>query len=438
MPKGKKSKGGKRKRGKARGSTGATRELLHTTVPKSAIEVKGHAHGMRVVGSEIVSEIVSTLLPNRKVLTLSPIVSDTFPKLTGYALQWERYKFRRVSLRYVPACPATQSGAVGIAIHTSFLGSISQVTNDMPEFASYEYSRAGTVAGPLRTPEWRTVDPEWFFTTSEISNDPLKTNQGSIAWLTRDSSSADNGKLAGYLVIDYDIEFMNNRPTQNRVAVSRNSGSQNVTGTSGPNVLDLGEWTNTIGTWLKEPSKSGTATDQTRSVWGDLAAGTTEYLLDLVFDVGSSSVDSNSSKAQSYTLTADGKVVVRAPKCPTTPRYVSWHPALAKKRPGRLTHEEAKLLFDTPETAGDFKVYLSAVNDVTMNVVTLWTASYAPGTGATAVEAAIEFELGDNVLPGVDEGQAIQVFASVYPTGTETRAITDFFTSLVPIYGGFQ
>lgn len=426
MPKrkGKSNKQGRKQPRNRQRPAGATRQLLATTIPRSAIEVKGHAHGMRIKGTEIVAEANSSVLAARQIRTLNPLVAGVFPKLTGYALQWERYRFLRVGLRYVPACPATQSGAIGIAVHTTYLGSLSQVSVNMPEFASFEYAAAGTVAGPLSAPVWRTVDPEWFFVSTEVTSDPLKTNQGSISWLTRDASSADNGKLAGYVVIDYDIEFANNRPTQNRVAVTVNDAPQEVKG-GDVSLIDLGSFTNEIGDWLLDKWYDAGGPDSTRSTWSDLAAGGTQYVLDWAFDVGGVTVESKAPTARWH-------------RCPTVPVWESYHPSLAKRRPGRVTHDDAKELFGDPATAGDITVTIQLANNTQGTSANLYNQAFSPGTGATSLTGMLEFSIDDGVLAGVDEGDEIQLAVKVFPTGSEVRLISDLVTCLAPVFKGFD
>lgn len=198
------------------------RLLLDSRIPKSSFRVSGGQAGMVIKGTEILDELRTSKIPLRQVVNLNPAAAGVFPRLSGFALQFERYRFRRLRLCYYPACPATRSGAVGLAIFTQYSPPNTGVPTFLPEFGSFEYAAVGTVASAMATPWWSTRDPEMFFTGSGglSALDPLKVYQASLAFVTRDALTTENELIAGYVSIEYEVEFFNFRPTIDKFALA--------------------------------------------------------------------------------------------------------------------------------------------------------------------------------------------------------------------------
>jgi len=182
-------------------------------VPLTAYSVKGTNQGAIVKGCELIARLETSQYATQFALPLNPTLAQLFPKLSPYASTWERFKFRDVRVRYHTAAPATRSGSIGIAVHTELVAP-GNVPVDPVLFGNYAYSSVGTIANSMTGKPWRNKDPEFFFTGSGTlaSLDPLKVFQGSVIACVAESSSGDSGLLAGYLSIEYVVEFRNSRP----------------------------------------------------------------------------------------------------------------------------------------------------------------------------------------------------------------------------------
>jgi hypothetical protein len=206
---------------------GTTRSILNGSLPKTYFNVKGSATGAVASGCEVVAKFNTSSSVTTFSMPLNPKIAQLFPKLSAYAGIWERFRFEDVRVTYHTGAPATRSGSIGIAVHTDII-STGDVPTDAVAFANWQYSRVGSIAESISSPNWRNKDPEFFFMSNPTGAalDPLKVFQGSVCAYIADSSTGDADLLAGYFSIEYVCRFQNARPAPQISAIW--SGSTEV------------------------------------------------------------------------------------------------------------------------------------------------------------------------------------------------------------------
>lgn len=435
---------GSKKNGKATSRSEEKRVLLNASIPRPRLSIRGDLRKTVVSGVEVIDQFVTSDTPVKTVVQLNPAQAQTFPRLSGFASQFEKYRFRRVRLHYHTGCPATRSGAIGLAIFTQPVSSDS-VPAFMPEFGSYEYSAVGTVATSLSTPWWVPKDPEFFYlgtgftplsgnSLTEITNaEPLKVYQASLAFLMRDAVSADSGLLAGYLSIEYEIEFLNLRPTVNKFILQGPPASkidnilawdpgQSVVSSTEPWVSLPQAVLGATGSWL---------IDKIESILGGNYLGRRGYM-DPARNVPYSST--LTGLCQGAVLSDDAKDLMEFPPLRReekgvviksramveevstyfNPKFCPWANTLERKK---------NIPTALPATAGDFRVQLNLYTpEGGLDVVGY--KDYSAGTGNVGVDFTVPYfvipAISDGTTENTSEGQCC-LFWTISPTGVETR-----------------
>jgi hypothetical protein len=149
---------------------------------------------------------------------VNPLDSVVFPVLSGIASSYERFRFKRLRLRYETGCPSTTAGQVALAWQVSPLDAVPQ---SLVEALSYEESTGGSVANnhlaQFRRISGRTDgDDEWYYTDPDDSlADPTKRFQGALIWaLEGGTATAALPVDAGILWLEYEVELSSLRPRQ--------------------------------------------------------------------------------------------------------------------------------------------------------------------------------------------------------------------------------
>lgn len=427
-----KKKNKKKNKNKMPSGGGRTfRGLMNGMIPKSSLSVSGNMDVMRVVGSEVIAEITTSQTAVVTQLGINPAIAQIFPKLSGLSLQFERYRFKRLRLNYFTACPATRSGAIGIALHTEF--SAFEPSTFMPEFASFAYAAVGAVSESFSTPWWTPKDPEHFFIGIDGLGviDPLKVYQGKIIGLTRDCVAADAKLIGGYLGIEYEVEFFNSRPTLNKVNVNLNANDQTMVG-GGNIIADVGYSVNTVGRWGETAVQNiNSSVGTVQRVWEDVQQGL--YLLDYIFNADAKTLEEKAvvrdgyvrvnqrsepdPPPESYTVTiwVDSKYVKKQPGWLEIPEHLK---GPRETKDGVLRHEPMG-----PEVAGDMTVSLYTFDEKTA-ATAVYNATFSGGTGAVSPTGVFSVTVPDS--------SHSWLFA-IAPTGTESRVVHDLFCGWAPI-----
>lgn len=434
------------------------RMLLNASVPRPRMGIRGDMRKTVVSGLEVVDQFVTSKIPKKIAVSLNPAQAQTFPRLSGFAGQFEKYRFKRIRLHYHTAAPATRSGALGLAVFTQ-VTTPGSIPNFMPEFGSYEYSAVGTVASNLTTPWWIPKDPEYFFIGYNGSSfgslvapeDPLKVFQGSLCFLTRDAVDADVGLLAGYLSIEYEVEFVNLRPSLNKfilqgppAAYLDSLGSwqpgQTVVVGGGNNIVNLPQTAlGQAGSWAIDKLAEwgiGAGSASLRG-YGDILRGIS-YVGTLAGAL--TSVAAESINVKDHFSIVDYPPLVRQTGFlkekkeqrelkvdipdPEIQTIVTWY---NPKYCGWLPESQMKILSPPvlPAVAGDVTVQLSVYNPEDASTDVVLSQNISGGTSAQTVSLSGTFTL-PAITDEQNDGSELSPFMywTIIPTGTESRTFS--------------
>jgi hypothetical protein len=139
---------------------------------------------------------------------LNPGNQSVFPWLATQAAGWERYRFRKLRVQYVPRCPTSTVGSVILAIDY-----------DAADEAPLNEARACSYYGAISSALWQDIDMSASVTAMSggmsskyvtpgvlASNLDIKTyNAGNLFVCTIDSPT--DGVAAGKLWVEYEVEF---------------------------------------------------------------------------------------------------------------------------------------------------------------------------------------------------------------------------------------
>jgi hypothetical protein len=335
------------------------RPLLRSDMPRSHLNVTGKDGTIVISGVEVMEQIRGTTEAKKYAFTLNPSITKVFPRLSGYSKQYEKYRFLSVKLRYHPACPATQSGAVGMLITTEYQPDVNEVPTFLPDLASYEFGAANTIANAFSTKAWVPRDKRYYWISGRLdSSSPLDINQGSMCFVTKDAGTDDNEKLAGYVSIEYQVEFVNAKPTEKQVINQYNQ--QQPVPPAGV-ILDQGNVTNEAGDWLSDSIEYLNSLYTSGSkVYGDIKTAHS-------YATGISALLS----AASAGLTTKTKSI----SFDDHARCVWFHPEHTKV--GRMLAEQGieQKLPPMPEAKGDYMLELRVFNNAVMGEVVLYAES---------------------------------------------------------------
>jgi hypothetical protein len=219
---------GKKKKGKL--STIVERNLLSSSIPRPYFKSTGDSDTVKVHGCEVIASIKNTGYNKFTALGIDPSNSNMFPRLAAMAKMYERFRFKKIRLRYHPGCPATRSGAVGLAIISDPTRSIDA---SLVELAAYKCSAVGPIPGSVETGWYRSKDPGWYVCKQSDDKygdvDPLKRFQGQIVFMTDHADTTDDGAFGGYISVEYEIELAHMRPMPDISGVLFSDSTREVT-----------------------------------------------------------------------------------------------------------------------------------------------------------------------------------------------------------------
>lgn len=205
---------------KAASVTQARPLVYATVVPKSSMSlnvVKSNSlDHIRVRGTEIIAQIPgSTGFTQQYAALINPLTPSMFPKLADIAALFEKWKVGPQGIRfsYVGQCPTTRSGVVAgyvetDASDTSTPSNVVQIINEQISASCPLYDRCSFTLG-------KSLDSNsWFYTQATPANNQSDRTgfAGKVYWYTNQTASADAASFAGFLTVDYDIEFTVFRP----------------------------------------------------------------------------------------------------------------------------------------------------------------------------------------------------------------------------------
>lgn len=180
--------------------------VARSSLPRPRFSVSSKGSEMHVSGHEVAMTLKTESSASTFQVDINPSVGSLFPRLAGFAAVFERYRFKRLRLNYHPGCPATRSGALGLYVRAN--ASNQTIPSSIPQLAGFDCSAVGAVGQPMSTPWFTLRDPQWYYVQKEDqAQDDDAKSPGSIGWYVADATSADDGTLAGYVSIEYEVEF---------------------------------------------------------------------------------------------------------------------------------------------------------------------------------------------------------------------------------------
>jgi hypothetical protein len=428
--------------------------LSNASVPRSSMTWESAGEGRLIVkGVELVRELNCHNEPSVEFsMVMNPLVME-MPRLQAISGGFEEFRFQRIRISYVPGCPATRSGVVMAAyiedpLARDPIGAI--------ETRAYETSFIGSVGIPMSSKMENEDQKIWWLThpvsvssdLGETFRDPTKRFQGKVVVSTSGAASADDGLLAGYLVVEYEVHLHSLRPARDEFAVFAHLGTdtQQVFTGGAADLLNVMEWPTlgqALGAWGWENSLStrpGVDASYQESFYLDAAA----WLFSLVESLGAAA-----SVEEKRVVSPRQRSILRPKISRNGTRYVTQNVRDVKMRSRGVSidvirgfgtveasdvdeHEVVwRASFEDgvapialtpvfertvmmPEAAGDI-VYDIIGQEADLDAgseTTLATTTFALGTGAVILEDATRVT---TTVPYV-------CYCRLTPTGVETRA----------------
>lgn len=216
-----------KRRKKKKTKTGGTGDRLVSKPATQSRVLVSHTPRMYTVGKNPVvyhRELINTVIGTSAfalnggfgggILSLNPMNTNLFPWLLAIATSYEKYRFRKLRITYVPVCGTNYIGRLGL-----FYDKDSQ--DDGPftrqDFASYSRS--------VDTPVWEEVsldaptDNSFRFLNDTSAVDRKLFDAGRFGWVTY---SCGNGDVDGDLYLEYEIELETPQPSLGTVSTTLN------------------------------------------------------------------------------------------------------------------------------------------------------------------------------------------------------------------------
>lgn len=138
-------------------------------------------------------------------LSLNPVNSNLFPWLLPVATSFEKYRFKRLRLSYVPLCSTAFVGRLGLFYD--------QDSQDVGPFTRQDF---GSFKDSVDTPVWKEVsldapsDGKFKFLNDTGAVDRKLFDAGRFGWVVY---SCGNGDVDGDLYLEYEIELETPQPS---------------------------------------------------------------------------------------------------------------------------------------------------------------------------------------------------------------------------------
>lgn len=220
------STSGKKKKRAKQSNSGTTDRIVSKPVAQTRV-MGNHTPRMYTVGKNPViyhRELVNTVIGSSSfalnggfgggLLSLNPMNANLFPWLLAISTSFEKYRFRRLRLTYVPVCGTNFVGRVGL-----FYDKDSQ---DNGPFTRQDFSSFAT---SVDTPVWdgvsldAPIDGQFRFLNDTSGVDRKLFDNGRFGWVTY---ACGNGDADGDLYLEYEIELSTPQPSLGTVSTTVN------------------------------------------------------------------------------------------------------------------------------------------------------------------------------------------------------------------------
>lgn len=187
---------------------------LGNTVRSVKQTVLPQLNGVRVVGRDFVHAIGGSLATFtgwtlQGGLSLTPM-SLNASGLRGFFQSYEQYRWNKVVAHYVTSSPTSLTGDVLMVYHRNHGGP--KVNHSSGNFLSYSLSTDSALIGPQWTNHSLLIldgDGKQLGTDVLNSEDVCHQADGELLVYTKNTTNGTAADQPGYLLIDYDITFVN-------------------------------------------------------------------------------------------------------------------------------------------------------------------------------------------------------------------------------------
>lgn len=187
---------------------------IGTTIRSVPVKTNVLRDGVVVTGRDFIGSImgVSTTYNNWVFSGGFPVTPAalTASALKGFFLTYQVFKVRKLDLHYISSSPTSASGDIMLMHHDNRAGPY--VDHTSSNFMSYVLSSPSAVLGPQWLNKSVTVlgtdSYGWLGTDIYNSEDVQHQAAGEVLVYTKNTTNGSQADSPGYLLIDYEIEFM--------------------------------------------------------------------------------------------------------------------------------------------------------------------------------------------------------------------------------------
>lgn len=214
---------------------------MGTTVsrPRNKPSVTSTSQGVVIKHAELASAVVAASDATYRCLNFIANAgsSGLTPWLSNVATSYEKYRFRSITLRYVPMCSTASAGRVGIGFDYD---SSDPVPGDRTEFFSLTSQMTSAVWAPCSLSI--KTDNVFRFVGTHYSTDNKLVDLGQVLVYTEGTTSS---LACGDLIMEYEVELimpqqaLYNTQSVKSTAYSTTTmmGNSNLVSTAGPRVV---------------------------------------------------------------------------------------------------------------------------------------------------------------------------------------------------------
>ncbi len=215
------------RRGFGKVAVSAAPVSIGTTVTASKPVTKAVAGGVIVTGREFFGSVDQSTDPNWQLASMNPVHPAFYPAsvLGNTARMYQYYRFRRLVIHYVTKEPTSNGAEIVLVYCPNILEPAEDGSN--AQFLPRVMTRGHAVMGPLWQNHSMEVPVDGIFRKVDAFNAGVNFNDNVNGEVQTYVLGTAN-RVAGYLLVDYDIEFKETMitPHTSQIPIPSGSGSE--------------------------------------------------------------------------------------------------------------------------------------------------------------------------------------------------------------------